>query len=413
MTLKRKPHRKSRTGCSECKRRRIKCDEEKPRCTYCVRHGSPCVYPGTSPSATIGPTPNLSAPGHPSPLSQTSHAESHTEASEITPCFAHCARSPIPSGASFELKDLALLHHWTLVTSRSILNTPQLDHFWQTVLPEIAFQHSYVMHSLLSIAALHVTYLCPSNRREHLCDAAHHHSKALAGFREAINFIDPQNGDALFASATLIFFYAFLTFGKLYDGYGDDTSTKAHTSRILGAEWIPLVRGIELILHPVYEHVRAGPLRSLLGLGNWYELDPDAQPGPGDEDLLRLREIWNSDENAKVYDETLTLLRRTSVWMMQFQNMQGNQASERGYHRDWSGPFIWLFLVPDKYFVLQQQRQPSALILFAYFGALLQRLNGYWWMEGCGKSIVGVVDECLGPYWSSWLDWPKQVVGLG
>lgn len=60
--LKRKPHRKSRTGCSECKRRRIKvrsrdgalpqpnpaqCDQEKPRYTYCVCHERPCVYLGT------------------------------------------------------------------------------------------------------------------------------------------------------------------------------------------------------------------------------------------------------------------------------------------------------------------------------------------------------------------------------
>lgn len=227
------------------------------------------------------------------------------------------------------------------------------------------------MHSLLSIAALHITYLCPSNGHAHLCDAAHYYSKALAGFREGINFIGLHNSNALFATATLTFFYAFMTFGKLYDGYGDDTNTGTHTSRILGAEWIPLVRSIESILHPVYHHVRAGPLSSLLGLGNWEELDPDAQPGHGDVSLLRLREIWISDESAKVYDETLKLLRRTSVWMMQFQNTQGDQVPEWGYHRDWSGPFIWLFLIPDKYFVLQQQRRPPALILFAYFGAQL------------------------------------------
>ena len=300
-----------------------------------------------------------------------------------------------------------------MVTSRSILNTPQLDHFWQSVFPEIAFQHSYVMHSILSVAALHVTYLCPSNRDIYVYSAAHHHAQALSGFREGINSIGPHNSDALFASATLAFFYAFLTFGKLYDEYNQDDSPTMRTSRILGAEWIPLVRGIEVVLHPVYDYVRVGPLHALLGLGNWEELDPDTQPGPDDENLLRLREIWTFDENAELYDKTLHLLRKTSVWMTQFQNMQGDRVSEWGYNRDWSGPFMWLFLVPDKYLLLQQQRQPTALVLFAYFGALLQYLNGYWWMEGCGKSIVSVVDGCLGPYWTPWLEWPKQVVGLG
>lgn len=154
MALKRKPHRKSRTGCSECKRRRIKvrshdgalaqpnpaqCDEEKPRCTYSVRHERPCVYPGTSAALRTTRSCNLSTPAHSLPLSQTSQAALRTEFSQITQCFAYCARSAILSGVYFELKGLALLHHWTRVTSRSIVNTPQLDHFWQTVLPEIAF----------------------------------------------------------------------------------------------------------------------------------------------------------------------------------------------------------------------------------------------------------------------------------
>jgi hypothetical protein len=293
------------------------------------------------------------------------------------------------------------------------LNTPQLDHFWQKVFPEIAFQHSYLMHRILSVAALHVIYLRPENRHARLCDAAHHHTQALSGFREGINSLGPDNSDALFASAILAFFYAFLTFGKLYDGYGDDASTAARTSRILGAEWIPLIRGVEAVLQPVYDHVRVGPLRSMLTLRNWDDLDPDVQPGPDDENLLRLRDLWASDENADVYNETLYLLRRTSTWMMQFQDQRGGHGPEWEYNRDWSGPFIWLFIVPEKYFVLQCQRQPLALVLFAHFGALLQRLDEYWWMQGCGKSIVGVVDECLGPYWSQWTEWPKLVVGLG
>ena len=35
---------KSRTGCSECKRKRIKCTEEKPTCSRCSRHPERCSY---------------------------------------------------------------------------------------------------------------------------------------------------------------------------------------------------------------------------------------------------------------------------------------------------------------------------------------------------------------------------------
>jgi hypothetical protein len=73
-------------------------------------------------------------------------------------------------------------------------------------------------------------------------------------------------------------------------------------------------------------------------------------------------------------------------------------------------PFIWLSVVPKEYFKLQRQRQPLALLIFAYYGALLHQFQTYWWTDSCGKSIVSVVDDFLGSYWAEWMEWPKQVV---
>ncbi|KAL2752613.1 hypothetical protein ACRALDRAFT_1058468 [Sodiomyces alcalophilus JCM 7366] len=42
----RKFHRRSKNGCSSCKRRHVRCDERKPLCTYCLQSGSQCIYPG-------------------------------------------------------------------------------------------------------------------------------------------------------------------------------------------------------------------------------------------------------------------------------------------------------------------------------------------------------------------------------
>ncbi|KAH8702340.1 hypothetical protein BGW36DRAFT_336768 [Talaromyces proteolyticus] len=40
----RKPHRKSRNGCTKCKKRRIKCDELMPRCSRCNKMNLSCQY---------------------------------------------------------------------------------------------------------------------------------------------------------------------------------------------------------------------------------------------------------------------------------------------------------------------------------------------------------------------------------
>lgn len=43
-TGKRKFHKKSKNGCDNCKRRRVKCDESKPHCLKCEKMGLECVF---------------------------------------------------------------------------------------------------------------------------------------------------------------------------------------------------------------------------------------------------------------------------------------------------------------------------------------------------------------------------------
>ena len=43
--IPRKGHTKSRRGCFNCKRRRIKCNEKRPDCNHCIKAGLQCEYP--------------------------------------------------------------------------------------------------------------------------------------------------------------------------------------------------------------------------------------------------------------------------------------------------------------------------------------------------------------------------------
>ncbi|CAN3373448.1 hypothetical protein DIRU0_C24674 [Diutina rugosa] len=45
----RRPHSKSRMGCDNCKRRRIKCSEQFPQCIECTRHKVVCSYSRMAP----------------------------------------------------------------------------------------------------------------------------------------------------------------------------------------------------------------------------------------------------------------------------------------------------------------------------------------------------------------------------
>jgi hypothetical protein len=244
---------------------------------------------------------------------------------------------------SFSLKDMSLLHHWTVATSHSILpGVPAVNRLWRDVYPEIAYNHAYMMHSLISLSALHIAYVRPSDRRANLHIAAHHHTLALSGFRADTYSIRPENADAILATSTLMFFYAFCTFSKLSDEMvgiqhdGDSASISARTSRILGAEWIPLIHGVGTVVRPVYEYLKEGPLRSTLHLKDWDTMDPDVHPGPDDEHLLRIKQTWADDEHKAIYDEALYVLRKMSAWEVHFNNTWETQQEEWGYNGGYS-----------------------------------------------------------------------------
>jgi hypothetical protein len=50
--IPRKGHTKSRRGCFNCKRRRIKCNERHPECNHCIKAGLSCEYPANIIQAT-------------------------------------------------------------------------------------------------------------------------------------------------------------------------------------------------------------------------------------------------------------------------------------------------------------------------------------------------------------------------
>ena len=326
--------------------------------------------------------------------------------------------------------DLSLLHHWTVSTSHSLVQCPSIDRIWQTVLPQIGFRHPFVMHAILSMAALHLGHVIDlRNRRRHTIDAVRHHNEALRGFRETISHPSAENADALFACSTLNVIYVFgvspwssvdaeAASPHLQGLHHVDGSRK---SRVLGAEWIPMVRGVRAILPGVLERVREGPLGDLLALEEWGEIDPDRDRTTEDERFQALRSAWagvsnrGGEEDVKLYDETLYSFRSCYLYIVRGleKGMRDRTGiGEGGFNRAWAGPLIFLFMAPEEYLVRLHQRQPAALVIFAHFGAVLHRLKRYWFLDGWARDIVEVVDDILGEYWKPWTAWPREVVGL-
>lgn len=316
------------------------------------------------------------------------------------------------NAAQFNLDDMALLHHWTRVASLSIVDSPgHANKLWQDLITSIGLEHAFVMHAILSLAALHLACSQPSSKEQWLTISTRHHNKALQGMQDSINQLNAQNGHAVFACSFLNIINIFCVHGRLADGSTGELRTSLRKSQILGADLIPMIRGVQAVLAPVHQHILQGPLAPLMEIGHWMSLTPDISAPPADEHFRKLRDVWAADSDTEVYDHTLYELRKCCAYVKESEVSPGGTPNS-SYNGRWAAPEIWLLMTQPEYFVRLEQRQPAALLLYCYMGALMHDLECHWFLKGWGRNIVDVVAEILGPYWSKWTVWPKQVVGL-
>ncbi|KAI9164024.1 Sterol uptake control protein [Paramyrothecium foliicola] len=127
----RKGHTKSRRGCLNCKRRRVKCQETLPECDHCKRLGLACQYPSDARR-----TPPPSAALHSTPT-------------------------------QFSMEDLRFFHHFLLFAYPGL---PLGGHsVWQEV-AKLSHSYDFLMHAMLGLAASHLT----------TCQGGNHSIKALS-----------------------------------------------------------------------------------------------------------------------------------------------------------------------------------------------------------------------------------------
>ncbi|KAH7366861.1 C6 zinc finger protein [Plectosphaerella cucumerina] len=109
--MERRGHTKSRSGCFNCKRRRIKCQETRPACGHCVKTGLKCEYP-------------------------------------VLPRIVHQPHHQIPL---FSLQDMRFFQHFLL---RCYPHQPiGNENIWTHEVPCLSQTNEFLMHAILGLAA--------------------------------------------------------------------------------------------------------------------------------------------------------------------------------------------------------------------------------------------------------------------
>ncbi|KAI8634132.1 hypothetical protein F5Y19DRAFT_200576 [Xylariaceae sp. FL1651] len=162
--MERRGHTKSRNGCYNCKRRRIKCQENRPSCKHCVKTGLKCEYP-------------------------------------VVPQVTHQPQHQIPL---FSLQDMRFFQHFLLACSPH--HPLGNDSIWTHEVPCLSQNHEYLMHAILGLAASDLMAQDPSL----LTFAMAHRLKAIKAIKKTLTNVPRANnfeeGNALIATCYALTF---------------------------------------------------------------------------------------------------------------------------------------------------------------------------------------------------------------
>ncbi|GJN74303.1 C6 transcription factor [Purpureocillium lilacinum] len=185
--LERRGHTKSRRGCYNCKRRRIKCQETRPACGHCVKTGLKCEYPSM-------------------------------------PQITHQPHNQIPL---FSLQDMRFFQHF--LTQCYPHHPLKQEEIWTHEIPCIAHNHEFLMHAILGFAASSLT----STDSSLVTAAMNHRIKAIKAIKKRLT--ESSRTDTTYEEANALVATCFaLTFQSvsLDDGL---------------AEYMTFIRGILIV----------------------------------------------------------------------------------------------------------------------------------------------------------------------
>lgn len=239
----RRPHKKSRNGCNECRRRRVKCDEGQPNCSRCIDRDIACEYPRRA---------------HRCPSSSGSLPEA-TSAIEPSTQRRQVAALPLCSTGHSISRELEVMHYWCTRTCHSF--TPHLAELFRDQIGRESLRHEFLMNALLALTSFHIASETENTMDAHsyLNAAFQYYDQAVSGLREVLPNVASSTCVAIFASSAMIAACAIVS-PLLHTSPDDEVKSIAEV--ILAV--IDVLRGTSSIIEVSRQWLLQGPLSGIL-----------------------------------------------------------------------------------------------------------------------------------------------------
>ncbi|PVH89504.1 hypothetical protein DL98DRAFT_445494 [Cadophora sp. DSE1049] len=363
-THTRRPHRKTKTGCLTCKKRKIKCDEARPECDNCIKHILECEYaPSKVPVVTTG--------------------------------------TALSSGAhDLNLVDLEFLHNYCTSTALTLHRDSATIRLWSFTVPQFGFVHDYVMHGVLALSALHMGHCHPERKEFYTEQATLHHKLGLEKATPALSAFAEENATAMYLFSALTCIYTYTTIGQTDDS-------------VLGGEssWIFLSRQSYSLIRLAGDAIKEGPLGPLFLAGarrtRLRDMLVEAPACFAEAD--RLRELSARIDESVLDSEAREAYNAAINDMLEILKVIYSLEEEG---REFSDVFRWPFQLSVGFIDLLQIPTQESLAVIAHFAAIPEYIGSKWWLEGFGRRLLAKIYPLIDEEHLSWIQWPVQQLGI-
>ncbi|KAL4807883.1 hypothetical protein BDV18DRAFT_109667 [Aspergillus unguis] len=406
----RRTHRKSRLGCGNCKKRRIKCDERKPECRNCLQHTIHCDFqPSQAQSSSEGLTPpqkyqfkqskySLAIPSNGTPEKNTSTRSIGVQCT--TPSFLDSTARP---SDGISLRDLHLFHHFTLSTSLTFGDETTDPHqVWRVHVPQWGLSFRSILHLLLTLSALHLASSEDSDKKdEYIGQAAEHFTFGVRSVTSvlALDTLDSGNCQQIYIAAVMICF--------AYFARGPRGGEYLVFNEKGKSEWLVLLHGVRAILGQKHAEIFTGVLEPS-------QQNREAAPNPElDAELARHMQRLQGVKAmvaAEAGADREVFARTIDDLVKSFE--EAYQARKARLSGTMLMPFTmgWTFRLPELMIERLEGREPIALVILAHWAILLRYMRDAWFMRGWDQHIILGIRDCLPGAYHAWIEWPEEVI---
>lgn len=333
----------SRSGCSNCRLRKVSCDETRPHCKNCARYGTICSYVSGKPGTDIA------------------LFNKHENLVMLQVTGANEINSIPPRIFSWPYnRESELLQKFQLITAMTITVEP-VTYLYQTIMVQKAEDYPFLRYAMLGLTVMHLLWLSKEKQGLLEVEAARYCSKAIADFSEEL--LKPGTSERqvmLRCTSGLLYNMAFAAI----EGHKPEEAWPLARPSISDLGWLHTLnakRAISRLATPIGSHPLYPSLSSFEAPADTSAESSCASSPLGFVSLFSLDSGTGSSNNP-YFSSAIKFL---SIWKSQDTIVV-------------SGAFTIMLGGLADLKELLRQKDPRALILFACWYAKVSE-SGVWW----------------------------------